>query len=143
MRNKPDSFYVQSGVIPFRMKRGEMQVLLVTSTGSGRWVIPKGIVEPDLSAADSAAKEAWEEAGIEGRVYPVPVGTYQRAKWGGRCTVEVFLMEVEEVWEDWPEAYRRRKWRTVDEAAALVKEKGLKRLLRRAPAVLATLTRGA
>ncbi len=139
MKTKPDYFYIQSGVIAFRMRGGEMQVLLITSTGGKRWVIPKGIVEPGLSASVSAAKEAEEEAGLEGTVYPTPMGTYQCEKWGGTCTVEVFLMEVVEVWDDWPESFRRRQWMTIEEAAALVREADLKQLLRHAPAFLASL----
>ncbi len=138
MRTKPDYFYIQSGVIPFRMKRGKMQVLLITTTRGNRWIIPKGIVKPGLSALVSAAKEAKEEAGLEGTVYPTPMGTYQRKKWGGTCTVEVFLMDVEQVSDEWPESFRHRQWRTIEKAAALVEEEDLKQLLRRAPAFLAS-----
>ena len=140
MKTKPDYFYIQSGVIPFRREGEEMQVLLITSSGGRRWVIPKGIVEPGLSASASAAKEAQEEAGLEGHVYSTPMGTYQRQKWGGTCTVEVFLMEVVEVFETWPEAFRHRQWMTIEAAAALVEEEDLKRLLRRVPAFLASLS---
>lgn len=140
MKNKPDYFYVQSGVIPFRIEGGAMQVMLITSSGGKNWVIPKGIVEADLSAAESAAKEAEEEAGIAGTVYPTPIGSFQREKWGGTCIVEVFLMNVEHEWEDWPESYRRRVWLTIEEAASRVREEGLKDLLRRAPAFLASLS---
>ncbi len=117
-----------------------MQVLLITSTGGKRWIIPKGIVEPGLSASISAAKEAEEEAGLEGTLYPTPMGTYQRKKWGGTCTVEVFLMDVEQVSDEWPESFRRRQWRTIEKAAGLVEEQDLKQLLRRVPAFLASLS---
>lgn len=119
-----------------------MEVMLITSSGGKRWVIPKGIVEANLSAADSAAKEAEEEAGVEGIVYPTPLGSYQRQKWGGTCTVEVFLMQVEQMWEEWPESYRQRRWVTIEEATALVEEEELRHLLRRAPAFLTSLSQG-
>ena len=137
MKTKPDYFYIQSGVIPYRIEDGVTRVLLITSNSGRRWVIPKGIVEADLSAAASAAKEALEEAGIEGLVHPASIGTYQRQKWGGTCSVEVFLMEVETVFEEWAESHRRRRWMTLEEAAAYVEEDDLKALLRRVPAVLA------
>ena len=129
MRTKPDFFYIQSGVIPYRFKRGRMQVLLIRSSSDKRWVIPKGIIEPDLSPAASAAKEALEEAGVEGRVHRASIGSYERRKWGGTCTVEVFLMAVETIHSDWAESYRRRQWMDVDEAAASVEEKELRRLI--------------
>ena len=65
MKTKPGYFYIQSGVLPYRVEGGVMRVLLITSQGGRRWVIPKGIVEPGLSAVVSAAKEALEEAGNE------------------------------------------------------------------------------
>jgi phosphohistidine phosphatase len=64
MRNKPDYFYRQSGVIPVRKTDEGVEVLLVRSRSGRRWVIPKGIVEPCLSPAASAPKEAEEEAGV-------------------------------------------------------------------------------
>ena len=137
MRTKPDYFYTQSGVIPYRIEDEVVHVLLITSRSGRRWGIPKGVVELDLSPVASAAQEALEEAGIDGRVYPAPMGSYTRQKWGGTCTVAVFLMEVETVYEDWAESYRRRAWMTLEEAVACVEEEALKGLIRRVPAVLA------
>lgn len=56
--DKPEWFYRQSGVIPYRWQQEELQVLLITNRRNRRWVIPKGIVEPELSPAASAVKEA-------------------------------------------------------------------------------------
>lgn len=104
---------------------------MISSRSGKRWVVPKGIVEPDLSPADSAANEAWEEAGVRGSVRPGAVGTYQYEKWGGTCTVEVFVLDVEQVEDTWPEQdFRRRRWLTVDEAADLVREDGLAEMIR-------------
>ena len=61
---KPASWYRQSGVVAVRTRDGKPQVLLVTSFGGKRWVLPKGIVEKGYSPSRSAAKEAWEEAGV-------------------------------------------------------------------------------
>ena len=59
--------FKQSAVVPYRLVKNEIEVLLIT-TRKGRWIIPKGIIEPELSAAESAAKEALEEAGVKGEV---------------------------------------------------------------------------
>ena len=67
MRSVPEYFYTQSAVIPFREQNGEFQVMLITSRKKKRWVIPKGVKEPELSAPASAANEAMEEAGIRGK----------------------------------------------------------------------------
>jgi 8-oxo-dGTP pyrophosphatase MutT (NUDIX family) len=134
---KPEWFYRQSGVIPYRLRQGEVEVLLITSRGQRRWVIPKGIVEPDWSPADSAAREAWEEAGLRGRLQPAAAGSFAYAKWGGECNVEVFLLQVEQEADLWPEAgLRRRQWLSIAEAAGRVAEPGLRRLLEQLPDLL-------
>lgn len=128
---KPASWYRQSGVIPVRFKEGEPQVLLVTSNKGKRWVIPKGIVETDLSPAKSAAKEAWEEAGVTGVVSRRMLGRYVYEKWGGFCTVQVYLLEVGKTHRAWPEGkVRRRKWLPPEKAAARVHEPELQEMIR-------------
>ena len=126
---RPDWYYTQSAVIPYRRRAGEIEVLLITSRKRKRWVLPKGIVEPKLSAAASAAKEALEEAGIRGHVAAEAVGRYEYRKWGGTCAVEVFTMEVAEVLDRWPEGFRDRQWLAPREAAARVREPELGRLI--------------
>lgn len=125
-----DWMYNQSGVIPFRSEKGELQVCLVTSRNRKRWVIPKGIIEADLTAAESAQKEAYEEAGLSGKICGESIGKYSYNKWGGTCTVKVFLLEVENTEEDWPEScFRTREWMSVKEAVERVDEKELKEIL--------------
>jgi len=106
-----------------------VEVLLVTSSSGKRWIIPKGIVEEDLSPAESAAQEAMEEAGVVGVVGAQPVGEYQYDKWGGTCIVAVYLLEVREVLEMWQEAaFRRREWLSLADARARTSDEGLKRV---------------
>jgi 8-oxo-dGTP pyrophosphatase MutT (NUDIX family) len=120
----------QSGVIPYRIQNGEIEVLLVTSRSRKRWIIPKGNIEPELSSRQSASKEAYEEAGVKGRVHPVPFGSYEHDKSPRSRTIEVFLMEVETTLPRWPETDRRdRRWMSMREARDRVLEPGLKRLL--------------
>jgi 8-oxo-dGTP pyrophosphatase MutT (NUDIX family) len=121
---------LQSGVIPYRIKDGEAEVLLITSSSGKRWIIPKGWITPWLTAADSAAKEAWEEAGIKGTVTEPAIGSYKTRKWGYPCQVEVFLMVVEAEHDDYPEAKRRaRQWMSIAKAMKQVRETDLKLLL--------------
>ena len=126
--------YPQSAVVPYRRKGKRYEVLMVTSSGGGRWVVPKGLLEPGLSPRQSAAKEALEEAGIEGRVLRPRLGRYRYRKWGGTCEVEVFVMRVDEIHDDWDEAaWRRRAWVPLEKAAARVREPKLRALLRQLP----------
>lgn len=135
METKPDYYYRQSAVIPYRQGPSGLEVLLITSRKQRHWIIPKGIVEQDLDAAESAAKEAFEEAGIAGRVLPDPIGSYAYEKWGGTCRVEVYAMRVDEVLESWPEAFRTRQWVSLAVAAARLEEPALADLLARLPEI--------
>jgi phosphohistidine phosphatase len=63
----PNWIYTQSAILPYRLRGDDLEVLVITSRKGTRWVLPKGIVEPGMTAAASAAKEAMEEAGVEGR----------------------------------------------------------------------------
>jgi 8-oxo-dGTP pyrophosphatase MutT (NUDIX family) len=126
----PAHFYRQSGVLVYRCAASQPQILLIT-TRKGHWTIPKGVVEPDLGPAQSAAQEAYEEGGARGRVESQSLGSFEYPKWGGICRVEVFLMEVSEVAPHWPEErFRRRKWVDIPTAAAMVKFDQLAKLIR-------------
>jgi len=113
------------------------EVLLITSRGTGRWILPKGWPMPGRSLAEAAAQEAWEEAGIRGRPEPEALGRYEAQKTtdGGLelpCMVEVFRIAVEAVTDSFPEAgQRRRRWLAPSLAAGLVQEPGLRALLGR------------
>ena len=130
--------YNQSGVIPFRYRDGILEILLITSRRKKHWVIPKGIIEGDLSSQESALQEAYEEAGIKGTIKLASLGRYRYKKWGGTCRVEVFLMQVDEELETWPEDYfRERKWLDLESAQDLIDVPGLKKLLAKVPQYLA------
>jgi len=134
MRSKPSWFYQQSGVIPYRIINDHFEILLITSRRRGRWIIPKGIIDPGTTAAQSAAKEAYEEAGIHGDISSSPIGTYRYHKWGGECTVEVFLLKVHTELETWPEAsVRQRRWMTITDAAHVIEEPQLQELILAVP----------
>jgi 8-oxo-dGTP pyrophosphatase MutT (NUDIX family) len=137
MEPKPQWLYNQSGVIPFRKEGGEVQILLITTIHRKRWIIPKGVIEPNHSPHESAEQEAFEEAGIKGRINPDAIGEYQYRKWGGICTVKVFLFEVTELVDEWPECdMRQRKWVNVKEAENVIREPSLKEMIRKVPELI-------
>ncbi len=131
MGSVPDHFYRQSGVIPLRRRGGKTEVLLVTSRKGKRWVIPKGVIDEGSSPAESAAREAWEEAGVRGRLSPGETGRYRYEKWGGVCTVRVYLLTVADEADHWPESgTRRREWLGIEEAVSRIEEEDLRVLIR-------------
>lgn len=131
-----ERIYEQSAVVPYRWRKRRLQILVITSSSGTRWVLPKGLVESYLTPAESAAKEALEEAGIVGSPLEPSIGSYRYQKWGGTCVVEVFLMPVDEVLDAWDEDYRDREWVSLETAAKRMRERKLRRLLREVPAYL-------
>ena len=131
-RDRPAYYYRQSAVIPYRMQKNHMQIMLIGSSKRNHWVVPKGIHEPGLSAQKSAAVEAYEEAGIRGTVSKSPLGKYEYTKWGATCKVEVYAMRVKEILPDseWEETHRGRKWVSTDEAVSLIKEQSMRPMIR-------------
>lgn len=109
----------QSGVIPYRIKgKKKIEVLLITTVKRKRWIIPKGYVEFNLTAFESAKKEALEEAGVMGSNETFELGEFIIQKSYGKCFLKIFSMEVIEELEDYPEKFKRsRKWFGLDEAA--------------------------
>jgi 8-oxo-dGTP pyrophosphatase MutT (NUDIX family) len=108
----------QSGVIPYRKKNNEIEVLLITSLKKKSWIIPKGFIEFNLTPFESAKKEAYEEAGITGTNETFELGMFKRKKKSGNCIIKIYSMEVSEFLEDYPEKnLRKRKWFSIKEAA--------------------------
>ena len=127
LRERPAYYYTQSSVIPYRLNRGKLEILIIRSSQDKHWVVPKGIADTGLSLQDSARKEAWEEAGVEGEVAEEALGTYRYQKWGATCTVTVYAMAVtNELPEDeWEEQHRRRQWVSAKKAANSLKQEEL------------------
>ena len=124
----------QSAVLAYRRRKRRLEFVLVTSLETRRWVLPKGHIENGLSPRESALREAWEEAGIEGVAGELSIGTYTYektdSKGGGHREVAVYPMAVSEIRRDWPErARRQRKWMTAAQAVAAVDERKLKKLI--------------
>ncbi|TCH98320.1 NUDIX hydrolase [Roseococcus sp. SYP-B2431] len=126
----------QFAAIPLRDAGEGMEVLLITSRRTHRWVLPKGWAEDGLTGRELAAKEAFEEAGLIGRMSASAIGSYgyQKMLADGRqrrCNVTVFRMTVERELPHWPEhMQRQRQWFRLPAAASLVDEPDLAALLR-------------
>jgi len=119
--------------VPVRVRRSRIEVALVTSSGGKRWILPKGFVDEGESPAESAQREALEEAGLIGRVLRPALGHYAYDKGKQRLLVLVFVMRVTEELDAWDEDDRRhRRWFLLDEAVRRVDHDDLARLLRQA-----------
>jgi 8-oxo-dGTP pyrophosphatase MutT (NUDIX family) len=120
----------QSGVIPYSIVDATPVFLLITSRRTGRWIFPKGGLEDGLEPWESAQKEAFDEAGVEGVVETVSVGSYRTWKTRGvrRFAIEVdmYPFRVERQFDDWLETgERHRHWVTLPEASRLIANKRL------------------
>jgi 8-oxo-dGTP pyrophosphatase MutT (NUDIX family) len=119
---------VQYGALPYRLDdNGSVEVLLVTSRETKRWIIPKGWPIKGLKPSKAAAREAYEEAGVRGRVAGRAFGHYVYEKrledsvTTVPCQVEVFPLSVRRQSKDWPESRQRTaRWFPAAKAAALV-----------------------
>ncbi len=133
MPGKTKAVRVQHGALPYRVGRdGAVEILLVTSRGTRRWIIPKGWPIKGLKPAKSAAREAYEEAGVRGAVGTKPIGSFVYDKWieegvSVPCEVGVFPLKVERQYKTWPERHEREtRWCAPEEALDLLDARGLR-----------------
>jgi 8-oxo-dGTP pyrophosphatase MutT (NUDIX family) len=128
---------VQFAALPVRLDaNGSVEVLLLTSRETKRWIIPKGWPMKGRKPWEAAAQEALEEAGIVGRPSTRPIGSYlyfkRQAAHFDLCRVEVYLLEFEKQLKTWREkGQREAKWFDLNEAAMLVEEPGLISILQK------------
>lgn len=112
-----------------------VEVLLITSARSGRWIVPKGNVDGGMRPHLAAAKEAEEEGGVRGRIAERPIGSfcYGKERDGAICQLEVDLypLEVSDELAQWPEmSFRDRQWLLQEDAAKAVGEPDLASMIR-------------
>jgi 8-oxo-dGTP pyrophosphatase MutT (NUDIX family) len=126
---------VQVAALPWRKAPDGIEIMLITSRDTGRWVLPKGWPEGREDLYEAAAREAAEEAGLSGTVSRFEIGRYYYGKrqpsgMEARCKVLVFPMEIKSAAERWPEkSERRRQWFSPQAAAASVAEPDLAELI--------------
>ena len=126
----------QVAALPVQGRPGDYRVLLVTSRDTGRWIIPKGWPMKGRKDCEAAAQEAFEEAGVKGRIHKHPMGAYIYEKRDGDGSkpirVMVYLLEVETEGADWPEkGQRQRQWLSAKTAASRVDEPSLAEIIKR------------
>jgi len=124
---------MQAAAIPLaRTKSGSVEVCLIRRRDSAAWGIPKGFIDPGHTPGEAALTEAYEEAGVSGRLLGESIGSYLYTKRNVRYSVAVFLMEVLEEETTWPEMrLRLRQWHRMDEALSLLKRHPVHPLLPR------------
>ncbi len=125
----------QAAALPWRDGENGLEVLLMTSLTTGRWVLPKGWPENGETLSDAARREAFEEAGLIGTIGTAPLGSYRYSKRKKKgppslLTVEVFTFQTTGQARSWPEKVRRRQvWVTPQAASTMVAEADLSHLL--------------
>ncbi len=124
----------QLAALCYRYKDEKLQVCLVTTRGSGRWIVPRGWPMHKLTPSDAAAVEALEEAGLSGIAHPNSIGAYSYDKpmddGVTPVMVMVYALHVTHAAKDWPEKKQRdRKWMSPKKAAALIEELGLRQIV--------------
>ncbi|MBB6482834.1 NUDIX hydrolase [Rhizobium lusitanum] len=127
----------QYAALCYRLKKktGELEMLLLTSRDTGRWVIPKGWPMPGKLSHEVAAREAYEEAGVRGAVETTPLGSfgYDKVLKDGiqvPCRVQVYALEVNELVKNFKEkGERSMEWVSCDEAVKRVREPELRDLI--------------
>lgn len=124
----------QFGALCYRFKAGRLQFCLISSRGTGRWIIPKGWPMDGATPAEAAAIEAWEEAGLEGKVRDRPLGLFSYYKTTRSdelpCVAVIFAMKIKKVHTRWPERKeRKRKWVSRKKAARMVEWPELRHMI--------------
>ncbi len=135
-RRHTEPRFTQLAALCWRKGENGPEVLLVTSS-SGRWILPKGWPIEGKSPSEAALTEAWEEGGVtRGKASRKPVGSYMAIKRTVQgddvpCLHRVYAIKVRNVADDFPEAHRRdRAWVSPEQAARMVDEDGLRDILR-------------
>lgn len=144
MADTNGTYRVQYAALPYRVRQdGEVQLRLVTSRETRRWVIPKGWPMKGIPPHKAAAREAYEEAGLLGSIASTPIGIYRYDKRlsltrSVLCEVMVFPMKVKRYLKKWPERSQRVGfWFSIETAASVVQEPELASLILEFGAVMA------
>ena len=119
----PTKVVHQVGALPYRVRDGVVEILLVRTRRDSHWTIPKRSRNPDQPVHETAAEEAFREAGVRGTAWRTGIGSYSYARKDRSYRVTVYPVEVTEQVETWPEQTRKHAWYTIG-AAAIEAESG-------------------
>ena len=139
----------QIAALPWRHGKKGLEILLVSSRETKRWVIPKGWPMKNKKPYAAAAQEAKEEAGLLGKIIKEPIGHFHYVKnlrdgTAVLCRVDVFPLQVQKQRKSWPERDQRiTRWFPLEEAASLVREPELSALMRAFTPPIAEKTKAA
>ena len=138
--SRNEACHLQYAALPYRRRAdATIEIMLITSRDTNRWLIPKGWPEPGLGPAEAAAREAREEGGLVGRIDDRSMGAYhydKRLRDGStvHCVVEVFALQVVRQMKSWPERHERiTRWFALQDAAQAVREPELRAIIQNLP----------
>lgn len=124
--------YEQAAAIPYRFEEQQIQIMLIQTRSGNKWTIPKGLIDPGFTPEETALQEAYEEAGIKGKLHPDVFGEFSYSKWQGICKVQIFLMKVEKELIHWPEKYfRQRRWVNTSQVMKMIKYPALGKVIKK------------
>ena len=126
--------FKQFAALPYRLRDGDVEIMLITTRKKKRWSVPKGWPIKRSTPEQTAAIEAFEEAGVRGDVGAKSIGRFKKRRVRNNqsvlCDVQIFPMEVKQQKRKWPEKRQRsRIWVDPRTAATLVSKRGLRRAI--------------
>jgi len=118
----------QLGILPYTKKNKKLEIYLVTSRQRGEWILPKGQEEKELGKRQVALLEAYEEAGLLGKIKSrkyIDMSFFRR---GRKVTMRIYPMKVTKILKQWPESHQRKREKfTLKEISKMIKNKKLKK----------------
>ncbi len=125
----------QFGALCYRIRNDKVQVLIITTRSRKNWIIPKGWPIDQATPANAAAREAFEEAGVEGKVHGNSLGIFTNNKQidgdDFPVVVAVFALKVKRIHAIYPErGQRKRKWLSRKKAAAMIENRELRHMIK-------------
>ena len=146
-KKRKEQYETRIGVIPFTVVKNDLMIMLITakSTADTTWIVPKGKIEPDMTKAESAELEAFEEAGVHGHLYEEVLDSFTFARRGRPVHVSLFPLRILQIVDpsDWVEnKLRRRTLVTVQQAVRMVGYPGLAGVLHQHAGYLKKLAGG-
>jgi 8-oxo-dGTP pyrophosphatase MutT (NUDIX family) len=127
--------FKQFGALPYRMRDNGVEILLITTRKKRRWSVPKGWPIKDSTPRQTAATEAYEEAGVRGAVGKKKIGSFIKRRLKNKqsviCDVQIFPLEVRQRQANWPEKRQRNRiWVAPRQAVRMVRKAGLRSAIR-------------